>query len=174
MHVTSRSQQSKITFVSSNGSTITTEREQADRWLEHFCEVLDHPQPDEPANPHQRQMTPTSTQSNAIKAVKSGKDPGIDSIRAEMLKADLRTATWLNCSSPFRTKTSDWAKELRKATFKYVTTGDESHSCPSPAKVSVESLEESRQLLTRSWGKNKRDSGREENARIRSLHWETS
>jgi len=30
---------------------------------------------------------------NAIKAVKSGKAPGVDSIHAEMLKADLSTAT---------------------------------------------------------------------------------
>ena len=36
-----------------DGSIITTEREQADRWVEYFCEVLNHPQPDEPADPHQ-------------------------------------------------------------------------------------------------------------------------
>ena len=34
-----------------DGSTITTEREQADRWVEYFCDVLNHPQPDEPADP---------------------------------------------------------------------------------------------------------------------------
>ena len=34
-----------------DGSTITTERDQADRWVEYFCEVLNHPQPDEPADP---------------------------------------------------------------------------------------------------------------------------
>ena len=33
------------------GSTITTELEQADRWVEYFCEVLNHPQPDEPTDP---------------------------------------------------------------------------------------------------------------------------
>ena len=33
------------------GSTITTEREQADRWVEYFCDVMSHPQPDEPADP---------------------------------------------------------------------------------------------------------------------------
>ena len=45
-----------------------------------------------------------------------------------------------------------------------------SHSCPSPAKFSVESfMEESRQLLTRSRGKNKRDSGKEGDALNRSL-----
>ena len=34
-----------------DGSTITTEHEQANRWVEHFRQVLNHPQPDEPANP---------------------------------------------------------------------------------------------------------------------------
>ena len=36
-----------------DGSTITTECEQAYRWVEHFCVVLNHR--------HQRQMTSTST-----------------------------------------------------------------------------------------------------------------
>ena len=46
---------------SKDGSTITTEREPADRCVEYFCDVLNHPQPDEPAEPHQCQMTSTST-----------------------------------------------------------------------------------------------------------------
>ena len=33
-----------------DGSIITTEREQADRWVEYLCEVLNHPQPDEPTS----------------------------------------------------------------------------------------------------------------------------
>ena len=32
-----------------DGSTITTKRKQADRWVEYICEVLNHAQPDEPA-----------------------------------------------------------------------------------------------------------------------------
>ena len=108
-----------------DGNTITTEREQADRWVEYFCEVLNHPQPDEPADPHQCQITSTSTPvppteaeiRNAIKDMKSGKASGIDSIRAEMLKADLSTATrvltylfdtiWDKETIP-----SDWGKGL--------------------------------------------------------------
>ena len=43
-----------------DGSTITTEREQADRWVEYFCDVLNHPQMN-PPTPHQCQMTSTST-----------------------------------------------------------------------------------------------------------------
>ena len=84
-----------------DGSTITTEREQADRWVDYFCEVLNHPQPDEPADPppvpddlNIDTSPPTEAEvRNAIKAMKSGKAPGVDSIHAEMLKADLSTAT---------------------------------------------------------------------------------
>ncbi|KAK2174089.1 hypothetical protein NP493_829g00009 [Ridgeia piscesae] len=45
-----------------DGSTIL-QPNVADRWVEHFYEVLNHPQPDEPADPppHQRQITSTST-----------------------------------------------------------------------------------------------------------------
>ena len=84
-----------------DGSTVTTEHEQADRWVEYFCEVLNHPQPDEPADPppvpddlNINTNPPTEAEvRNAIKAMKSGKAPGIDSIHAEMLTADLSTAT---------------------------------------------------------------------------------
>ena len=51
-----------------DGSIITTECEQADRWVEHFCEVLNHP-------------------------YEEWKSPGIDSIHAEISKADLNTAS---------------------------------------------------------------------------------
>ena len=84
-----------------DGSIITTEREQADRSVEYFCEVQKHPQPDEPADPPpvtddlNIDTSPTTVAEvrNAIKAMKSGKAPGVDSIHAEMLKADLSTAT---------------------------------------------------------------------------------
>ena len=80
-----------------DGCTITTERERADRWVEYFCDVLNHPQPDEPADPppvpddlNIDTRPPTEGEvKNAIKAMKSGKSP----IHAEMLKADLSTAT---------------------------------------------------------------------------------
>jgi len=84
-----------------DGSIITTECEQADRWVEHFCEVLNHPQPDESANPpssilpQYRYQTPYRSRSkkNAIKATKSGKATAIDFIHAEIWKADLSTTT---------------------------------------------------------------------------------
>ena len=108
-----------------DGSTITTEREQADRWVEYFCDVLNHPQSNEPADPppvpddlNIDTRPPTEAEvKNAIKAMKSGKAPGVDSIHAEMLKADLSTATrvltnlfdtiWDKETIP-----SDWAKGL--------------------------------------------------------------
>ena len=34
-----------------NGTAVTTEQGQADRWVEHFCQVLNQPQPDNPADP---------------------------------------------------------------------------------------------------------------------------
>ena len=66
-----------------DGSTITTECEQADRCVEYFCEVLNHRQPDEPADPTPVPddlnidiSPPTEAEvRNAIKAMKSGKAP---------------------------------------------------------------------------------------------------
>ena len=68
-------------------------------WL-NISEVLNHPQPDEPADlppvPDDLNIDtspPTEAEvRNAIKAMKSGKAPGVDSIHAEMLKADLSTS----------------------------------------------------------------------------------
>ncbi|XP_013401097.1 uncharacterized protein LOC106166982 [Lingula anatina] len=84
-----------------NGNTLSTEREQAARWVQHFKEVLNHPDPSEPAN-----LTPTDgildintdpptreEVRNAIIAMKNGKASGIDNIHAEMLKADVGMAT---------------------------------------------------------------------------------
>ena len=63
--------------IGKNGSTTATEREQDDRWVEHFCEVLNHPQPYEPASlrwPQHRHQTPTEAEvKNAIKTMKNGK-----------------------------------------------------------------------------------------------------
>ncbi|XP_013393409.1 uncharacterized protein LOC106161097 [Lingula anatina] len=84
-----------------NGNTMSTECEQAARWVQHFKEVLNHPGPSEPAN-----STPTDgildintdpptreEVRNAIIAMKNGKASGIDNIHAEMLKADVGMAT---------------------------------------------------------------------------------
>lgn len=84
-----------------NRTVITIEREQAARWLQQFQEVLNCPQPDTLANPQPARevlninISPikVSEIKDALKAMKSGKAAGIDSIEAEMLKADPATAT---------------------------------------------------------------------------------
>ena len=86
-----------------DGSTIL-QPNVADRWVEHFYEVLNHPQPDEPADPPPPPPAPDylnidirpptkAEVRNDIKAMKSGKASGIDTIRAEILKTDLSTPT---------------------------------------------------------------------------------
>ena len=77
-----------------SGNSITTEREQAARWVEHFRDVLNRPEPEEPANlPPVTNVLDINTRhptesevKNAMKAMKSESVPGIDSIHAEMLK----------------------------------------------------------------------------------------
>ncbi|XP_076101178.1 uncharacterized protein LOC143070963 [Mytilus galloprovincialis] len=84
-----------------NGKIITTEREQAARWVEHFKAVLNRP---EPINEFQEapqleeldiNTDPPSKEeiTKAIKSMKSGKAAGIDGLQAELLKADINTAT---------------------------------------------------------------------------------
>ena len=108
-----------------DGIVITTEREQAARWVQHFQEVLNCPPPDELANPQPAQdplIIDTSPITaieikEALKTIRSGKAAGVDSIHAEMLKADPVTATlvlvdlfktiWESDTIP-----SDWAKGL--------------------------------------------------------------
>ena len=63
--------------------------------------VKNHPQPDQPADPQPvpddlniDTSPPTEAEvRNAIKAMNNGKVPDVDSIHAEMLKANLSTAT---------------------------------------------------------------------------------
>ena len=71
------------------------------RWVQHFSEVLNCPEPDDPANPPPTEDVPSIDTSpptheevkRAIQAMKGGKAAGLDSIHAEMLKADLTTST---------------------------------------------------------------------------------
>jgi hypothetical protein len=107
------------------GNTISTESEQADRWVQHFREVLNRPEPVEPANPEPADQMldidtgqPTEAEvTAAIQAMKSGKAAGIDSIHAEMMKADIDTSTKVltNLFSKVwseETIPSDWCKGL--------------------------------------------------------------
>ena len=82
------------------GKVITTEKEQAARWVEHFKEVPNRPQPNEAANPEPSDGLNINTDppsraevETVIKPLKNGNAPGIDSLQAEVLKADTTTAS---------------------------------------------------------------------------------
>ena len=85
------------------GKVITTEREQAARWVQHFEEVLNRPHPEEPADPPPSESyldidtSPPGIAEvrSAIENLKNGKAPGIDSMQAELLKADIGTTSRL-------------------------------------------------------------------------------
>lgn len=84
-----------------DGNILRTEHEQTARWAQHFREVLNCPEPDDPANPplaedvHNIDTSPPTHEEVkcAIQAMKGGKAAGIDAIHTEMLKADLTTST---------------------------------------------------------------------------------
>lgn len=152
-----------------DGTILTTEQEQAAKWVQHFREVLNHPQPAEPAHPQPVQdplnidisLPRASEMMEAIQSMKNGKAPGADCIHAKMLKATPNTTTtaladlfrtiWENETIP-----SDWDKGrlsdfLRKATYRSATTGVVSHSIPPLVRFSVEfSTNGSNQQLTTS------------------------
>ena len=108
-----------------NGAHITTEKEQSARWVEHFREVLNSPEPETVASPTPAEETlnictdvPSEAEiKKAILKLKRGKSPGIDSIHAEMLLADINLSTrvftklfhniWNNNNIP-----EDWCKGL--------------------------------------------------------------
>ena len=78
------------------GKLLTTEKEQDERWAEHFREVLNRPPPDETADIPEAEEDldididpPTKEEIvAAIKTLKNGKSPGQDSLDAELFKAD--------------------------------------------------------------------------------------
>ena len=64
---------------------LTTEREQVARWVQHFEEVFNQPEPNKPADPDPSDdidiniSLPSQAEvETTIKAMKSGKAPGID------------------------------------------------------------------------------------------------
>ena len=78
------------------GRVLTTEKEQRERWKQHFQEVLNRPEPEEPAEPEPavtnleiETAAPKEAEVlEAVLAMKNNKAPGIDMIQAEMLKVD--------------------------------------------------------------------------------------
>ena len=107
------------------GKVITAEREQAARWVQHFEEVLNRPDPEEPADPPPSESyldidtSPTGIAEvrSAIENLKNGKAPGIDSMQAELLKADIGTTsrllTDLFCKIWEQVIPKDWSKGLK-------------------------------------------------------------
>lgn len=84
-----------------DGSLITTDSEQSERWSTHFEELLNKPPvavPQSPTEPIAQRIfnvsSPTSSEiKSAIKQLKNNKAPGADNIAAEMLKVDLEVIT---------------------------------------------------------------------------------
>ncbi len=83
-----------------NGKLLTEEQEIRDRWKEHFMEVLNREEPERIAEIEDNQdildeiSTEPITEAEirvALKEMKLGKAPGIDSITVELLRADLET-----------------------------------------------------------------------------------
>ena len=95
------SQETPVKDKDGNILVLRTEQEQTMRWVQHFREVLNCPEPGDPANPppaedaHNIDTSPPTHEEVkcAIQAMKGGKAAGIDAIHAEMLKADLTTST---------------------------------------------------------------------------------
>ena len=107
------------------GKVLTNESDQAARWVQHFQSVLNRPDPvtalDELPQEDSLDITtdpPSKAEVlRALRAMKSGKAPGVDGILTEMLKADADAATdvltdlfgsiWLSETIP-----ADWCKGL--------------------------------------------------------------
>ena len=98
----SKSKSDNVPVKDKDGVVLTTEREQAARWKEHFKEVLNRPEPLIPADPDidndfnldiNVDMPTELEVRQAIKSLKNNKAAGVDTITAELLKADLATST---------------------------------------------------------------------------------
>ena len=85
---------------SKNGNILTKDSDIKKRWKEHFDEILNRPDPSEPAlidtdNIEELNIDtgpPTIQEIKlALREMKSGKAPGIDNITTEILKADIET-----------------------------------------------------------------------------------
>ncbi len=176
-----------------NGNICTSESEQAARWVQHFHEVLNLPEPEHLANITTTDdileintNPPDSVEVKvAIQTLKSGKACGIDAIYAEMLKVDILTSTrvltdlfqdiWNSDTSLKTGPKVLLSKSPRKATLRTATTGVESPFYLFQARCSAESfLTGWRRLLTPGLDRSKQASGREEDVWTRSLLCVTS
>ena len=90
----------KMPVKDTTGQLLTDPTDQLKRWFEHFEQLLQVPENNQPSTPRQepppvRRITRVSSEAPslqeikaAIKSMKSNKAPGVDRISAEMLKAD--------------------------------------------------------------------------------------
>ena len=85
-----------------DGKLLTKEGEVSARWKEHFSEVLNRPEPSEPADVENTDIVeldiddspPTYEEVRTVlRELKNGKAPGVDNITAELLRADIETTT---------------------------------------------------------------------------------
>ena len=108
-----------------NGKLLQTETEQNDRWVEHFKETLNQPEPVELLAFHEGENIPelnvntdqisTWEVENSIRKLKNNKSAGMDRIPAELLKSGgsiLKNKLQMLCNSCWERKSvpQDWKK----------------------------------------------------------------
>ncbi|XP_071177546.1 uncharacterized protein [Mytilus edulis] len=89
---------------SKEGHVITNEKEQLERWKEHFEEILNAKDPPvladiQPSDGVDMNIEPPTIKEiiKSIKVLNNGKAPGIDNIQAELLKTDVGTIANVFC-----------------------------------------------------------------------------
>ena len=84
-----------------HGNLLTTENEKEVRWAEHFQEIINRPPQDQIIDINETEndlevnaeIPATDEILTAIKSLKNGKSPGLDTLNAELFKADPGFAT---------------------------------------------------------------------------------
>ncbi|XP_060080646.1 uncharacterized protein LOC132560005 [Ylistrum balloti] len=91
---------SSTALLDKNGNLISSKAEVLSRWTEHFQEILNREEPQDPITENDEvelddiyeeisvDMPSTEEVQRAIKKLRNGKSPGIDSITAELIKAN--------------------------------------------------------------------------------------